>query len=176
MMPQITFHTEAAHSAFHTMCEGMEEVARDDSQESGDEAEGRALHLQDLISLTPAADNQSYPATFEFQNSHQSDIAQTVLENMADSDEESARRLRSISLVRWPDTTSDSLNTREALEQAMSALEARAAETDTASPEGHMVRLALAQIERMLAQRGCEHFDKAGDGTLTDLCDIIIYG
>jgi hypothetical protein len=34
-------------------------------------------------------------------------------------------------------------------------------------------------IERLIAignQHGCEHFDKACDGTLVNLCDIIIDG
>jgi hypothetical protein len=65
------------------------------------------------------------------------------------------------------------MNTREALEIAREALEQRATETD---PKGHLMRLALDTLDALLAQRGCEHFDSAGDGSLTDLCDIIVFG
>lgn len=36
--------------------------------------------------------------------------------------------------------------------------------------------IALDHVNKLLAQRGCEHFDHAGDGSLTDLCDIVIHG
>ena len=68
-------------------------------------------------------------------------------------------------------------NTREALETAIEVLRARAAETDTASPEGHAVRCAIETIDMLLAQRGCEHFDSGlENGNLTTLCDLIVFG
>jgi hypothetical protein len=66
--------------------------------------------------------------------------------------------------------------TREALEEAIEALTIRATETDTASPEGHRVRLALEHIQRMLEQKGLECFHNGDDGTLPDFCDVVIYG
>lgn len=36
--------------------------------------------------------------------------------------------------------------------------------------------VAAAYIDLMLNQRGCEHFDPACDGQLTDLIDIIVVG
>jgi len=65
----------------------------------------------------------------------------------------------------------------DALEEAREALKARAMETDTASPEGHRARIALATINALLEQRGCEHFDRAvEDGRLVTLCDVIVFG
>jgi hypothetical protein len=66
--------------------------------------------------------------------------------------------------------------TREALGKAIEALTIRAIETDTASPEGHRVRLAIEHINRMLAQCGLEDFKNGDDGTLPDFCDVVIYG
>jgi hypothetical protein len=67
--------------------------------------------------------------------------------------------------------------TKEALEIALEVLRDRAAETDTASSEGWKVRGAIEALERVHVQKGCEHLDPAvGDGLLTTLCDIVIYG
>jgi hypothetical protein len=36
---------------------------------------------------------------------------------------------------------------------------------------------AIEQVQAILKQRGCEHFDPAiDDGKLTSLCDLVIYG
>ena len=45
------------------------------------------------------------------------------------------------------------MQTKEALREALQALEVRAAETDTASPEGHRIRLAIEVIEALLEQK-----------------------
>ena len=46
------------------------------------------------------------------------------------------------------------MQAKEALQEALQALEIRAAETDTASPpEGHRVRLAIEVIEALLEQK-----------------------
>jgi hypothetical protein len=66
--------------------------------------------------------------------------------------------------------------TREALEEAIEALEIRASETDTASPEGHRARLAIEHLRRMLAQKGLDVFKNGDDGTLPDFCDVVIFG
>jgi hypothetical protein len=66
--------------------------------------------------------------------------------------------------------------TREALELARGALIRLACEQDTASPEGHKTRLAIAHIQAMLDQQGLEVFRNGDDGTLPDFCDIVIYG
>ncbi len=64
-----------------------------------------------------------------------------------------------------------------ALDCAIEALEARAAETDTASPEGALIRDSLETLQAIRAQRGCEHFDSAvTDGRLTTLIDVIVFG
>lgn len=67
--------------------------------------------------------------------------------------------------------------TAEAIDKAIEALQMQAAETDTASPQGHLWRLALDVIEAIRDQRGCEHFDPAvRDGRLTTLIDVIMFG
>jgi hypothetical protein len=68
------------------------------------------------------------------------------------------------------------MDTREALSVARDMLERRAAETEAADPEGHLVRCAIDTLDALLAQRGCEHFDAGGDGSLTNLCDVIVFG
>jgi len=68
------------------------------------------------------------------------------------------------------------MGTREALEEALLALEQRAIDNDTASPEGHKARLAIEHINRMLEQRGLEVFENGDDGSLPDFCDVVIFG
>jgi hypothetical protein len=69
------------------------------------------------------------------------------------------------------------MTTLEALDEALDALHASAAQTDTASPEGHRVRLAIDVITALTEQRGCEHFDPAvKNGRLTTLSDVIVFG
>jgi hypothetical protein len=71
----------------------------------------------------------------------------------------------------------DALDTREALELCGDLLREQCAQTDTASPEGHLYRCALATVEALLEQRGCEHLDPAvRDGKLTTFCDIAMFG
>lgn len=69
------------------------------------------------------------------------------------------------------------MDTREAIEVALELLEERAAETDTASPEGHRVRLALETLQMLYDQRGCDVFKAGGkDDRLTTLCDVAMFG
>ena len=69
----------------------------------------------------------------------------------------------------------DSMNTYQAITFAIEHLEALAAQHDTASPIGHELRLALATLEAIQLQQGCEHLG-ADDGFLTKACDIAIFG
>jgi hypothetical protein len=57
--------------------------------------------------------------------------------------------------------------TRRALAEAIAVLAA------TGCPSGPET---VGRLQAILDQRGCEHFDAAGDGSLTDLIDIIIDG
>ena len=69
------------------------------------------------------------------------------------------------------------MDTAEALELCADLLREQCEATDTASPEGHLYRCALATVEAVLAQRGCESFDPAvKDGKLTTLCDVAVFG
>jgi hypothetical protein len=63
------------------------------------------------------------------------------------------------------------MNTESAIATAIERL-------DMIDPDREDVELQRC-IERLITignQRGCEHFDKACDGTLTNLIDIIIDG
>jgi hypothetical protein len=71
----------------------------------------------------------------------------------------------------------DTLDTCDALVEAIDVLHAQAAETDTASPGGSVIRAAIKTLEMIRDQRGCEHFDPANtSGKLTDLIDLIVFG
>lgn len=61
---------------------------------------------------------------------------------------------------------------REAIEGAIEALETAHC-VEGPPPE---IAACIETLQMILAQKGCEHFDKAGDGTLTDLIDIIVFG
>jgi len=67
----------------------------------------------------------------------------------------------------------------------LKALHLRAAETDTASPEGSRVRAAITTLEMIRDQRGCEeigirglfpHMSHGRSGKLVDLIDVIVFG
>lgn len=64
--------------------------------------------------------------------------------------------------ITWNADYTKAMNTREALEIAYAAL-----------TNGSDVQHTIGCL---LAQQGCEDFDPAGDGTLTKLCDIIMFG
>ena len=76
----------------------------------------------------------------------------------------------------------DTLATYDALEEAIEALKLRAAETDTASPEGSRVRAAITTIEMIRDQQGCEYLGKLTggrvkkDGRLVHLIDVVVFG
>jgi hypothetical protein len=85
-MATITFANENAHGIFHSMCEGMWEVARDDHVSAiGDEGP-RARLLGAVMDATPGAEGLQYPATFALPY----DVVETardVLENIEDNRE-----------------------------------------------------------------------------------------
>ena len=86
-MTTIAIKSGDAHSIWHSMCEGMWEVARDDHvSPAGDEGE-RARALDALIRATPGDDGTQYPATFTLSGELLA-MAQSVLENIEDSDDE----------------------------------------------------------------------------------------
>jgi hypothetical protein len=67
----------------------------------------------------------------------------------------------------------DSLGCEESLRIAQEALVKACGETDTASPEGHRYRLALATVEAILMQRGCGADE---DQPLTTIMNEAIFG
>jgi hypothetical protein len=191
----ITFKTEEAHSAFHSMTEGMWEIARDDNVSPNGDAGPTAALYERLIGETAYEDGAVYPRTYVLSSAIVP-IAQAVIDNMDDNErldlddpETYAGGVHNIELhgiadgnpsatVRAPvvDRRGPEMLTREALEEAVLALTIRAAETDTASPEGHRARLAIEHIQRMLDQCGLDEFKNGDDGTLPDFCDVVIYG
>ena len=77
----ITFKDENAHIAFHGMCEGMAEIALDDSDGT------RALQLEQLIGETGWKDGMSYPLSFSLSDEIV-DMARSVLENIVDNEDD----------------------------------------------------------------------------------------
>ena len=86
-MATITIASGDAHSMFHSMAEGMWEVARDDHVSPTGAAGPRAARLEALIEATPGDDATQYPATFTLPAELLAD-ARSVLENVEDSDDE----------------------------------------------------------------------------------------
>jgi len=86
-MTTITFANENAHGLFHSMTEGMWEVARDDNvSPAGDEGD-RARLLGEVIEATPWKEGETqYPATFTLPEAI-AEAARTVLANMVDNRE-----------------------------------------------------------------------------------------
>jgi len=193
-MTTILIRNRNAHGIYHSMAEGMAEVKDDDREIRA------AQRLSRLIEATDAND-VVYPAIFTLPMDL-SMIARDVLENCLDNrenwqvhdDEENENPNRgyilageiiiSIGGLAVTDPAREGvrpiaveMNTAEALEIAQQVLEEAAAETDTASPEGHRLRLALEVITEILAQEGCEVFGVGGpDGKLTTLCDVAVFG
>jgi hypothetical protein len=76
---KITFHNEESHEAYHSMAEGMSEVALDDN------ATARAQALDSAIAETAYADGMSYPVTFTLNAS--AHIARDIIGNIDDNEE-----------------------------------------------------------------------------------------
>jgi hypothetical protein len=76
----------------------------------------------------------------------------------------------------------DTLATYDALDEGIAALQIRAEQTDTASPEGSRVRAAITTLEMIRDQQGCEHLGKVTggrvekDGRLVHLIDVVVFG
>lgn len=172
----LTIKTEAAHTAFHSMAEGMWEVARDDNVSPDGDPGIRAGLLERLIGTTPYFDGVTYPLTFQLPP-HIAATAKDVIDNMEDNETPDVPEYNFLSTdiaLSEPRMPSHEMGVQEALEEALIVLQEQAAETDTASPEGWRARCAIETITALIAQRGCEHF---GEGDkLTDLCDVVIFG
>jgi len=182
MPATITIKNRNAHGIYHSMAEGMAEVKDDDHDTLAAERLGR------LIEATGAATAVTYPATFTLPIDL-SVIANDVRENCLDNrenwqihdDDENENPDRDYILddeiIISGGLAAVEMGAAEALEVARDLLERAAAETDTASPEGHRYRLALEMITAFLAQQGCEVFGVGGpDGRLTTLCDVAVFG
>lgn len=152
MSKLITFTTQDAVAAFHTMCEGMWENRRDDmvSPDGGDASEDCAK-LEKLITQTSVADGAVYPVT-TFFNDDLAEAAFAAVENLEDDGDPE--------YVPGSVTISDNnpaaaeMNEAQALDVAIELLAQVSAETDTASPEGHSVRLAHDCLQATRAKLG----------------------
>ncbi len=177
MAHTIKFATVAALSIYASMAEGMEEVQRDCDETARADSIARVAEAVWAIDVTG-------PSLLVWINDNDAQAARDILENCLDTsdapdgDDDDLRR-GEVTIA--PAMPSDPMGCREALEVAAAALTAAAAETDTASPDGHRLRLALAAVEAMMAQRGCEHLDRVvfgqeREGTLPEIMDCLIYG
>jgi hypothetical protein len=86
-MATIIIKNESAHSAFHSMCEGMWEVLRDEIA-----APNRMARLEALIEATTRPNyggslNVIYPHMFNIPR-HLRAVARDVIENCLNSDDE----------------------------------------------------------------------------------------
>src|SRR5262245_30904373 len=195
-MIAVTFARVAAFNSFVSMAEGMWENKRDDrngylpSSETEcqlwdaflnalGEAQGTTVALDDKFGalVKDVVDNCA-------DNSHAMGIDEPsdLEENPADAElaccpwevtisGESAERTPTHLRLDGPE-----MECREALEEALQALQEKCEQTDTASPEGHRARLALDVIRMMLEQRGLEVFKNGDDGSLPDFCNVVIFG
>ena len=173
---------QAAANAFLSMAEGMAETDRDDSLTD-------KVALWDEFFAAVNIDNGNVcelPGTMRELVKHVADncddnahdMGIDSIDDLKDNEDAELACLSSEVLVRAkPDyLLASEIGTRESLELALTTLDAQAAETDTASPEGHRVRCAIEHIKAMLAQRGMEVFKNGDDGSLCDFCDVVIYG
>lgn len=81
---KITFKTEAALSSFHSMCEGMWEVARDDWDRRDNNFGYTPATLDELIKITAG---DSFPRIVELSDNLEA-AASDVLENLSESEDE----------------------------------------------------------------------------------------
>lgn len=183
----ITFKTEESHSAFHSMTEGMMEVARDDENAVWDTPHITAARgdlLESLIGATAWQEGLSYPCAFPL-SPEQATVARDVMDNMDDNERLDSEDYNPDAIVLTDGkpllgvSVADAIDTEEALQVAIAIVTERCSETDTASPEGHIARLCLQTLEMILEQRGCDDesfHGNAPDGKLTTLMDVIIFG
>jgi hypothetical protein len=183
-MALITIKTAESHSAFHSMCEGMWEVARDDNVSPDGDAGPYAASFERLITATGYVEGMSYPVSFPL-TADDSYTAQNVLDNMDDNEtldldepETYLAGRHNITLQR----AAPEMGAQEALEEALVILTGYAIDHDTASPEGWRARCAIDTLTAILQQRGCEYLgDVTGgrvkqSGKLVELIDVIVFG
>ena len=163
-MTSICFRTLRAWNTVLSMATSLHENAMSDPDE-GDRYERRLGALVEALAECPTPPAGEW-AVVELPDDLYP-VAQRVLENAQDN---AASPPGPDDL--HPDEASLSDHPREersckTADALLAAL--RALETADNMP-------AYWRIHDMLAQRGCEHFDSAGDGTLPMLVDIIIDG
>lgn len=182
----ITFKTEESHSAFHSMTEGMMEVARDDENAVWDTPHITAARgdlLESLIGATAWQEGLSYPCAFPL-SPEQATVARDVMDNMDDNERLDNEDYSPDSILLTDGkpvlgNVRGEMGAAEALQEAIEILELRCSKTDTASPEGHRARCALQTLQDILEQRGCDDesfHGNAPDGKLTTLIDVIVFG
>lgn len=185
-MTTITFKNANAHGVFHSMCEGMWEVKRDDHvSASGDEGpEARALAK--LIEATPWEEGKVYPLSFTLPGACVS-AARDVLENcednrenwetdLDDDDPENPERDFIVTgevVIEGKDGSVSTVGAVDCATAIMSAIEAiERAYCVEGVPEEFQG--TIKTLQAILAQRGCDHF---GEGDLlTELMDVVIFG
>jgi len=178
-MAFIKFATANAMIALQSMTDGMWVNARDD----GDAARVKLLGaLSDALAaawpnVEGARPAVTFPATITVTDAI-AVTAREVLDNCLDDSgytDDADQIFQESDVVITRDRPE--FECREAIDIAIEILTERAAETDTASPEGFRARGALGVLEMIRDQQGCEHFDPAvRDGKLTHLMNVIIFG
>ncbi len=132
--------TREEQEILHTLLEGAWENERDDNATLAETP--RMRHLQDLITETtkPAPRLSVEDAEYLYDQLRDTRDGDEYPRQLAD------KLLAFQCLVPAGD---DGFETFLAVEEALKALELRAEQTDTASPEGYAVREAIARFEQM---------------------------
>lgn len=182
-MSTITFKNANAHTVFHSMCEGMWEVKRDDhvNPAGNDGPEARAIAK--VIEATPSAEGDTYPLEFTLPDACLS-AARDVLENCEDNRENWETELddenpddpeRDFIVDGEIVINGNSSRAASAEDCAIAMLNAiEAIERAYGSEVPEEFQGTVKTLEAILAQRGCDHF---GEGDrLTDLMDAVIFG
>jgi len=202
MTTKITFQSEQAHSAFHSMAEGMMENALDDSRG------GDALAMEAAIKATSYHNDQTYPVTFNLDDSTRG-AARKIIENGRDSEDSDFDQIvmldttlagdRQMSMSealgivadiasRWGENQEEGFNRVQA-DATDDECKQIAAENEFEADEVLEVRnlwRAIDVVKMLLEQRGCEgwqwmdaieqHNPHNRSGKLTDMCDVIVFG
>jgi hypothetical protein len=168
-MTTIAFTSESALNAFLSMAEGMKEV-REDCEEFDD-----ANSIDDVVAFcdrAAAVSGVTYPLTVTIHE-ELTDIADSILENCLDSssgytpgDDDAADYIFPGDVVVNPPADNTSMRVRAAVTLAMESLSEK---------PGRDTKRALATLQALLDQMGCEHFGESVD-TLCEICDIVIFG
>ena len=183
MRPYIRFTDARALTVWQGMAEGMAEGLEDDADR---ESLDRAAQFNRLLQITGSAAKSPetpYPCNVVIP-AELRQAAEDVTENCLDTssgmepddvDADDYIFPGQVTLGETMAAPAPEFTVREAVEEAIHALEKRAMKHDTASPKGFAARAALDTLHALLAQQGCEHM---GDGIsgLCENCDIAIFG